>query len=93
MYNDTLLVEKKPTPRSDSLRGVFLKTFPCRLRAVMHCSGMCEFLLVLLAAVDEMTNNSLHNGDSLYFLKCCLYTLGPCTSAYNLLLCNDHKRF
>jgi hypothetical protein len=29
---------------------------------------MCEFLGVLLAAVDEMTNNSLLNGDSLYFL-------------------------
>jgi hypothetical protein len=27
------------------------------------------------------------------FSLCCLYTLGPCTSAYNLLLCNDLKRF
>jgi hypothetical protein len=39
----------------------------CRIM-IPSCSGMCEFLRVLLAAVDEMTNNSLLNGDSLYFL-------------------------
>jgi hypothetical protein len=42
-----------------------------------YCSGMCEFLRVLLAAVDEMTNNSLHNGDSLYFLNVVCTHLDP----------------
>jgi hypothetical protein len=54
---------------------------------------MCEFLRVLLSAVDEMTNNSLLNGDSLYFLFCRLYTLGPCTSAYKLLSCKTASDF
>jgi hypothetical protein len=35
MYNDTLLVEKKPTPRSESLRGV---TYICEL--------LCEFATI-----------------------------------------------
>jgi hypothetical protein len=44
MYNGTLLVEKKPTPRSESLRGVStLKTFPCRLRSVMHSAESLTF--------------------------------------------------
>jgi hypothetical protein len=38
---------------------------------------MCEFLRVLLAAVDEMTNNSLLNGDSLYFLYVVCTHLDP----------------
>jgi hypothetical protein len=42
-----------------------------------YCSGMCEFLRVLLAAVDEMTNNSLLNGDSLYFLYVVCTHLDP----------------
>jgi hypothetical protein len=38
---------------------------------------MCEFLRVLLAAVDEMTNNSLLNGDPLYFLYVVCTHLDP----------------
>jgi hypothetical protein len=38
---------------------------------------MCEFLRVLLAAVDEMTNNSLLNGDSLFFLYVVCTHLDP----------------
>jgi hypothetical protein len=50
--------------------------FP-RLNYVQYCSGMCEFLRVLLAAVDEMTNNSLLNGDWLYFLYVVCTHLDP----------------
>jgi hypothetical protein len=45
---------------------------------------MCEFLCVLLAAVDEMTNNSLLNGVSLYFLFAVCTHLDP---AHLLTVC------
>jgi hypothetical protein len=46
------------------------------------CSGMCEFLL-RPAVVDEMTNNSLLNGDSLYFLNVVCTHLDPALLHYS----------